>query len=46
MLMVQKVFGELRLVVGIFVVAKMFAESDVERSTGLSDIRFLAIGTR
>jgi hypothetical protein len=39
--MVQKVFGEFRFVVGIFVVA----ESDRERSVGLSEIRFLAIGT-
>jgi hypothetical protein len=37
-LMVQKVFGEFRLVVSIFVVAKVLAESDGERPIRLSDI--------
>jgi hypothetical protein len=43
--MVQNVFGELRFVVGIFIIAEVFAESDGERSAVLSNIRFLAIGT-
>jgi hypothetical protein len=43
--MVQKRFGELPFVVGIFVIAEVFTESDGERSTTLSNICFLAIGT-